>query len=102
MKTLTLEETEEFYKYLQGERMPETVLISLKRSPNLTPKKAFQVIWFLQEHVRLIPDTYEQCYNCKGLFDTNESGLYWESKGRHYCDLCEYLVPDNYDNNNRY
>jgi hypothetical protein len=97
MKTLTLEETTELYEYLQGESMPDTVLIPLKRTPNLTPKKAFQVIWFLQEHLRLIPDTYEQCWNCKGLFDTNCSGIYWETKERHYCDGCEYLVPYNYD-----
>lgn len=65
--------------------------------PKLSAKKAYQIIYILQDGMRIIPDTYEQCWSCKELFDTYCSGLYWETKGRHYCDACSYQVPYNYD-----
>lgn len=95
-----LEWIEEFYNFLQGE---DTDGISFRRGyqPKLNHKKAYSIIYYLQEHCPVFPDTVEKCYNCEELFDTNSSGLYWESKGRHYCDACEHLVPENYDRGKR-
>jgi len=97
MSNPTLEQVKSLYEYLKGESIPDGFHLSKSGRPKLTAKKAYQVIYVLQEHLRIIPDTFEQCWNCKEIFDTNESGLYWESKSRHYCDECTYLVPYNYD-----
>lgn len=94
---ITLEQTVSLYEYLKGEYVPNGFRLRKNGRPKLTAKKAFQIIYILQEHLRIIPDHYEQCWSCKGLFDTHSSGLYWESKQRHYCNACDYLVPLNYD-----
>lgn len=86
---LDLEWIEEFYRFLQG-AIPESVSIAPHNRPKMTKKQAFTVIWYLQEHFPLLPDNIEQCFECKELFDTHCSGLYWETKGRHYCDGCSY------------
>lgn len=101
MSTPTLDQVKDFYEYLKGESVPDRFILSKHGRPKLTAKKAYQIIYILQEHLRIIPNTYEQCWNCKEIFDTNESGLYWESKGRHYCNGCESLVPYNYDRGKR-
>jgi len=87
------------YKYLKGEELPEGVHC---RMPKLSPRKAFSVIWFLQEILHVLPDNIEQCRVCKELFDTDCSGVHiddqWKhrSNGRtvgtkywgHYCSWC--------------
>lgn len=85
---IVLEQTIQIYKYLQ-------------KDLKFSPKKAFSVIYYPQEHVGVLNDHVEQCYNCKELFDSNNEGLYWESKFRHYCNACMYLVPENYDRGKR-
>ena len=95
-----LEWIEEFYQFLQGE-CPDSITLAWGDQPKLTSKKAFTIIWYLQVHFPILPDRIEKCWNCDDLFDTWSGGLYWESKGRHYCDGCENLVPENYDNNRR-
>jgi hypothetical protein len=69
----------------------------LQKDIKLSPKKSFKIIYHLQEELPIFPDHIQQCWNCKQLFDTWSSGLYWESKSRHYCGSCDYLVPLNYD-----
>ncbi len=91
-----IQRIEEFYNFLQGE-IPEEIHLFRGHKPKLSPKKAFSIIWYLQEHFPLLPDHIERCDNCGNLFDTDCGGIYWESKGKHFCDACEYLVPDNYD-----
>lgn len=86
----------EFYEFLQGE-IPESIHFRRGHKPKLSPKKAYAVIYYLQEHFPLLPDNIEICSNCGCLFDTESEGLYWETKGKHYCDGCEHLVPENYD-----
>lgn len=96
-----LEWVEELYLYLQNKELrPEAGVIG-KSGIKLTEKKAFHIIWFLQEHLRVLPDHIERCNTCGSLFDSWESGLYWETKGKHYCDSCSYLVPINYDKGKR-
>ena len=84
-----VERVEEFCSFLQGKLI------------KLSAKKAFEVIYHLQEHFPVIPDHIEMCWNCKRLYDSNEEGLYWETKGRHYCAGCSQLVPENYDKGRR-
>ncbi len=91
-----LEWVDEFYRFLQGE-IPDRILLSRGHKPKLSPKKAFAIIWYLQEHFPVIPDNINRCDNCGGLFDGNLEGLYWETKGKHYCGGCNHLVPANYD-----
>lgn len=90
----------EFYDFLQG-NIPETISIGRGHRPKLSKKQAFSVIWYLQEHLRIIPDTIEQCWSCEELYDSNLGGTYWESKCRHYCGCCEYKIPENYDRGKR-
>ena len=89
-----LEWITEFYKWLQGEKS-ETLTWGFK--PRLADKKAFEIIWYLQEQFSLFPDTIERCDICGDLFDRTNDGIYWESKKKFYCGGCQYLVPENYD-----
>lgn len=95
-----LEWIDEFYEFLQGE-VPDEITLSSHNKPKLTQKKAFAIIWYLQEHFPLLPDQIEMCGNCGNLFDSDSGGIYWESRGKSYCDSCEYLVPENYDRGKR-
>jgi len=86
----------EFYQFLQGKNV-DGIQTSKHDTPKLTEKKAYTVIWYLQEHLRILPSNIERCNNCGELFDSNLGGTYWEAKGNHYCSGCNYLVPENYD-----
>ena len=99
-KKTDLELIKDLYTFLQGVTPTE---LSLKKcyQPKLSHRKAFTIIYYLQEVLPLLPDFIEPCHHCGVLFNTEEEGLYWESKGNHYCGTCEYLVPPNYDNNQR-
>ncbi len=86
----TLEQVDELYEFLMGQ-IPWGSGIVLERGgqPKLSPRKAFNVIWFLQEHLHLLPDCYEQCPGCQNLFDTDCSGHLGVKDDREYCDNCE-------------
>jgi len=90
-----LEWIDEFYCYLQGEKIENVG--NDKPFIKLSQKKAFHIIWFLQEHLRILPDNIERCSICGELYDSNSSGLYWETKGKFYCNSCSDQVPYNYD-----
>lgn len=88
---LTLESVNELYLFLQG-YAPEGVSVS--ELPNLSPNEAFSVIWFLQGHLRVIPDHLEQCDKCNELYDSRGEGEYRVDEhdfvtGRR-CDDCMY------------
>ena len=91
---------EELYNFLQGE-IPEGMHLSRGHKPQMSQKKAFAIIWYLQEHFPLLPDHIEMCYNCGELFDAYSEGVHWETKSKNYCSGCEYLVPENYDKGKR-
>ena len=91
-----LEWIEEFYEFLQDE-CSENIRLRKGHQPKMSAKKAFAIIWYLQEHFPVFPDTIEKCWNCDNLFDTDSEGIYWQSKYRHYCSNCKYLVPYTYD-----
>lgn len=95
-----IEKMEEFYNFLQGE-CPDNLRFSRGNQPKLSHKKAFSIIYYLQEHLAVFPDRIEKCANCNELFDTWSEGLYCETKGKHYCGWCEDIVPPNYDRGKR-
>ena len=74
MKTneITIDQVREVYEMLQGKALPDGWHMS--EQPQLSPRAAFAVIWFLQERLRVIPDHYERCESCDDLFDTHSGG----------------------------
>lgn len=84
---VTLEQTQELHRLLQGENPKE-----IKVKPfNLDPETAFRIIWYLQERLRIIPDNYEMCSKCKEIYDSYNGGGRVFCK--NYCDGCE-VWPD--------
>ena len=53
---------EEFYKFLHGDA-PDEISFSRGYQPKLSHKKAFSIIYYLQEHFPVFPDHIEQCWN---------------------------------------
>jgi hypothetical protein len=86
----TLEQVDALYQFLTG-RIPVGSGIEMGRGgqPKLTPRKAFAVIWFLQEHLHILPDCYEACTCCGNLFDSDCAGHLCEQTGKSYCDNCD-------------
>ncbi len=68
-----LEQIEEFMDMLAGGELPEGIL--MPRQPQLSRGEAFSVIWFLQEHLRVLDDSIEICRVCEELFDHSHGGF---------------------------
>jgi hypothetical protein len=65
-----------FYEFLQNKR--------------LSKKKAFSIIYYLQEHLCVLPDHIEQCNVCGELYDSYAQGHHSELTGKNYCsESCE-------------
>jgi len=90
---------QEFFDFLKGQT-PEGVSFRRGHAPKISPKKAFAIIYYLQEHLPVFPDHIEMCWNCGKLFDSYLGGVYWQSKERNYCDVCGDLVPIHHDRGN--
>lgn len=73
MKALTLEQAQEFVDFLTGNALPES--FTFRCPPTLTAESAFAVVYYLQECLSVIPDTFEMCRTCELLFDTDEGGF---------------------------
>ncbi len=71
---ITIEQVQELYDMLTGEKQPEGCVIPESEMPNLSAIAAFTVIWYLQTGPRIIPDHFEQCKECDAIYDTNCSG----------------------------
>ena len=83
---MTVQKAQELFDMLTGKRIPSG--ITIPHPPNLSPQQAFGVIWFLQEHLRIIPDTFEMCAVCSTIFDTREEG--WFVDETFFCSrYCE-------------
>lgn len=92
-----IEWVREFYEFLQGNE-PET--IKSKQPLKLNKNEAFSVIWYLQEHFSIFPDTFEKCDNCGEIFDDASEGFYSEQGneiGQFFCGNCDHLAPYNED-----
>lgn len=89
----------ELYDYLQNKPLPEDTGIKGQSGIKLNESQSFRVIWFLQEHLRILPDNIEQCDVCNELYDAHKSGLYIEepyNASNHFCDGCADQVPEKY------
>jgi len=100
-KWTDLEWLGEFYNFLQGEDVPKEIFLKKSHIPKMSKKKAMSIIWYLQEHLRILPDYIEQCSVCGSLYNSWSEGIYWETKGKFFCGACDYLVPENYDKGKR-
>ena len=83
VQEIRLEHVQELYEFLQG-KLPDC--ISMKPRPKLSQRRAFQVIWFLQERLGLIPDNYDRCVGCGVIYDSNSEGDRINYK--NYCGDC--------------
>jgi hypothetical protein len=86
-KVEDLEWIDEFYRFLQG-NVPDGIRLQRGHKPKLSEKKAFAIIWYLQEHLPILPDTIERCDKCGELYDSYSSGYHSEKKGKFFCDGC--------------
>lgn len=69
---ITIEAVREFMEMLTGESLPEGMFMEFQ--PELQKSAAFSVIWYLQEHLRILPDNFEQCIVCLDIYDTHSEG----------------------------
>lgn len=76
---------EKLYDYLQGEGQE---MVSSHHKIKLTSKKAFSIIYFLQEHLPLLPDHFERCNDCGCIYDSWSEGNYSEGTGKCQCGNC--------------
>ena len=79
IRDIPIEDVEKLYKYLQGE-VPEN--LTIKCPVKLSSRKAFQVIYYLQEIMLILPDSYERCITCGDLFDSDNEGNF------PHCEYC--------------
>lgn len=61
------------------------------KEKKLSKKKAFSIIYYLQEHFPLLPDHIEQCSTCGELYDSYSQGHHSDMTGKFYC--CESCEP---------
>lgn len=84
---IPLEDVKALFTFLQG-KVPDCLI--LEHPPRLSPEEAFSVIYYLQEIMHLLPDTYERCKVCGILFDSDYDG--GSDETGCYCDY--HLPPD--------
>jgi len=72
------------YEYLQG-NLPNGVTCY---APKLSKKKAFSVIWFLQEVINCLPQKFECCSICGDIYDSESEGHHSDLTGKSYCGNC--------------
>lgn len=103
LKSISTEQVEQFYNWLQGINCPKE--LHTENKMNLTDDQAFSVIYYLQEILGVLPDKFEKCNDCGCLYDSEAEGTYigedstWEnefgeeehfdeSQYGFYCDNC--------------
>jgi hypothetical protein len=93
--SITLDQVKELYEFLQGNN-PDSILMGKRNHPKMNYEKAYNVIWFLQEHLRVLPSSFEKCSICANLYDRASEGHYNDEKypGKFYCTWCDHLAPE--------
>jgi len=74
MENTDIEKVNELYQFLTGEKIPEGMQIVKNHRPKMSGKQAFTIIWFLQEHLRVLPDNFERCDVCEEIYDSYSEG----------------------------
>lgn len=101
MEEITLEQIQELQEFLTGRKLPEGM--EVPKMPKLDDKVAFMVIWFLQEHLHVLPEHYEMCQNCHTIYDSHREGYYlddqYELRGKtlpkkYWGPYCEGCAPN--------
>lgn len=85
-----LEQVKTFFDYLTTRDLPQHW--HRRRLRKLPAEQAFEVIYYLQEKLHILPDTFEMCKTCHCLFDTEAEG--------HMIDVTDRIggkpVPEKY------
>lgn len=68
---VTLEQVQELHAMLTGKSLPDGATM---KQPALPPDVAFNVIWYLQEVLRVLPDRFEMCDYCYTVYDSHDGG----------------------------
>jgi hypothetical protein len=84
-----VEKLNEFLVYLTRGKLPVGVKC---KSPKVSLDMAGNIIWFLSEVLKIIPDTYEICDICEDIYNSDMMS-YYETNGKHYCSSCEDDAP---------
>ncbi len=85
---LTIEDVNGLLEMLTGGALPEGMIMDSQ--PRLSRKEAFGIIWFLQEHLGILPDNFEMCEVCEQLFDSHSEGYIidgTDDPDEHYEDM---------------
>ena len=87
---VTIEQTQEFYEFLQGE-IPDNDAqkITFADAPKVNKDTAVDIIYYLQEVMHIIPDTYESCKKCGDFFDSDNDGCL-----AGFCECCGCQHPE--------
>ena len=93
-----LEWIQEFHSFLQGD-IPEGISLGDEYKVKLTPEQSSTVIWYLQEHFPILPDSIEMCEACEdeseATYCDNCMSDMWKSEGRdedtglYLCKKCK-------------
>ena len=72
---------------MTGQSLPDGV--TMANQPTLSRQNAFSVVWFLQEHLRILPDNIELCFKCGCLYDADYGGTFindesWDNEREFY------------------
>ena len=91
---IDLDRVQELYDFLQG-TLPEGYEVTTRKIPNLTPDRAWTVVWYLGNLNWEVPDYIERCDDCGELFNSESEGSFRE-KGppHHLCGSCECHHPE--------
>jgi len=64
----------------------------LTKNKKLSSKKAFDIIYYLQEQLEILPDRFEKCTSCKEMYDSHQQGS--THRLRQYCSSCYWDIQN--------
>ena len=65
----------------------QELLDYIEEKTAVTPEEAFEIIYYLQEKMHIIPDKFEICRSCNVVYDSDFEGSWNEEKGG-FCGFC--------------
>lgn len=101
---INTKQVQDLYNFLQGEKNHKLLL---RKNPKLSKNGSFSIIYYLQEVMNIIPDSFEVCDRCGDIFDCSNEGdclpdnfeefinidltnanFTKKDAGKKYCDSC--------------